>query len=1205
MDIRAVFATTITERIEPVVKVLDRKPAVVSGELTSLVITPQWERFLHQALDAYTDAADRADEGGIGIWISGFFGPGKSLLMKVLGVLLAGGEIGGRPVHDIFLDRLPPDSRDRADLQRFLAVCERKLVTAAVGGNLHAEQASGDDPLALIAFKLFARAADFTHSWPLAWAVEYHIDAQGLTTDFRRRAEELAGQPWEDIAADTAFHSTSLYQAAADAMPAHFHDIACVERAINAALTEGGVTPTMLVDRLRGWCAARDNGARRQKLLLQLDELGQWIRSGNSNERIMQVQALAEAAATRGAGRVWLAATAHGDVQSLGQNVEQEQYAKINQRFALRCKLSNDDIGQVVEERLLRKTQPGRKLLSDRFAGRAGELADLGSVANAQRVYAAPTADSFALFYPYMPWTIAAVPDVVRGIAQAAQRGDELTGSTRTLIGVTQGAIIETSGLLDAPVGRLLCLADLYEQVQSDVPIETKTDLSRIRANVPDATAHTERVARALFLLGQIVYIPATLDNVTRALVDSIDVALPQARARAREELDRLVRAGYAKQVGDAYTFLSTQQRGFQDNVRDLQARLRDQTYDLSQALKAYDSDETLRIDRVPLAGREITLKLTIDGRAARNPNAPVALHLYTPLQRALDPGIGEDEVMRQRSNADPNNLYLRMDDVKGLREALALALATEQEADRAINNPQGGPEREVARLVKAQDLPNYKADVSRLLAQALRGGVIFFRGTRFALAPADSTAAAVRATLAQQPLLPTVYSRFGELPQRLVNDETAVKAALAGTGGNADLQALGAYRADGTLNDASPLLSTLRGRLPLAEQDAGLIAADDLRGELERPPFGWDGNAVKVGLALLLRASACRLVENGRYLTDPTSPDAVRLLTKEQSFKNLRVQGVKSDLDTATLRDIRAEFEALFVRKPALVAATLHNELGTELAALAARALAVADWAAAAQCPLPAAFDAGRGLAEELAGASAVVGRLRIFHERHQDLGGYVALLDALEAFRREHGAAFGTLRDFFNRMVNANLEVPALRAFVEDWRTLVPDGAVTVAARWRELHESYRAAQQALTEQAALWRRQTEEGLADDEARLAEQVREVGAPDEAQEAALSTLRACFSIVRQRLAAPAADAVSARDALTALQAVRLELPGALRTLRERYRPPTSGAELRISWRELLGTDCIAHEEDLRAALTSLEQQGRRALEQQKTVVIE
>ena len=116
---------------------------------------------------AYTDAADREDEQGIGIWISGFFGSGKSLLMKMLGVLLEGREVDGRPASAAFLDRVPAASAERADLTRFLNVCARKLTTTAVGGNLHAMLSSQNDPLALIAFKLFAGYRDYTANWPL------------------------------------------------------------------------------------------------------------------------------------------------------------------------------------------------------------------------------------------------------------------------------------------------------------------------------------------------------------------------------------------------------------------------------------------------------------------------------------------------------------------------------------------------------------------------------------------------------------------------------------------------------------------------------------------------------------------------------------------------------------------------------------------------------------------------------------------------------------------------------------------------------------------------------------------------------------------------------------------------------------------------------------------------------------------------------
>ncbi|NCC35611.1 MAG: hypothetical protein EOM24_26905, partial [Chloroflexia bacterium] len=339
MLIREIFATTIQHRIEPVVKVVDRKPAVILGELQNLVVTPQWERHLRSILDIYSEAADREDEQGNGIWISGFFGSGKSLLIKTLGVLLENPDLDGASAHDLFLDRLPTQSADRASLARYLAIIKRRLNTTVVGGNLHAMLAR-DEPLVLIAFKLFAHERGFTQNWPFSWAIEYQLDERGKTLAFRQQVCELAGTDWEEIRLDPEFHLEHLYAAAAATLPAHFADAATVERAVSM-VQQGGLDANMLIDRLRRWCVARDGGGRRQKLFLQLDELGQWIAGGNTTSRAQQVQALIETAATNGRGRIWIAVTAHGDIQELQSNLQQEQYAKINQRFANRCKLTN------------------------------------------------------------------------------------------------------------------------------------------------------------------------------------------------------------------------------------------------------------------------------------------------------------------------------------------------------------------------------------------------------------------------------------------------------------------------------------------------------------------------------------------------------------------------------------------------------------------------------------------------------------------------------------------------------------------------------------------------------------------------------------------------------------------------------------------------------------------------------------------------
>lgn len=1202
MQIRSIFATEVSERIEPVVKVADRRPHIVLEELKHLVITPQWERHLCQLLDAYVDAATREDEQGIGIWISGFFGSGKSLLMKVLGVLLEGGDLSGQAVCDLFLSRLPAQSSDRPDIERLLRACERTISTTAVGGNLYSQSADPNDSLVLRAFKLFAANHNYSYNWPLAWAVEYQLDARGRHQDFQQRTCELCGMDWEEVATDPEIYLENLYQAAADVLPDLFRDPASVERAVNAVV-QNGITPVALVKRLRRWCEARDSAGRRHKVLLQLDELGQWISAGNANDRTMQVGALAEEAAQSGAGRVWLAVTAHGDVQALQQNVQQENYAKIIQRFELHCKLSNDDISQVVEERVLRKTLTARATLVQRFEERSGELVELGSVDQAQRSYPYPDdGGCFAKFYPYMPWTVAVIPDVVKGIAQAVGRDEALTGSNRTMIGVVQGTLIDTPGLLDQPIGTLVSLADLYGQLESDVPIETKTDLNRIVDMVPAATAFTAQVARGLFLLGQAQYIPATLDNVARTVADSMDTRLGSLTPRVRSELERLVDARYAKRVGEQYIFLSTQQRSFQDKVHIRQEVLLGKAYELVQALKDYESEPSLRFDRVPLQDREIPLRLELDGRIVRSPTAPSTIRVFSPLQQALDPQVGNDMAMRQLSNQHPDDVYFRLSDVAGLRAALALAKATDKVAEEILER-RSDAEEEIARQARQIDLPTHKDEVRRLLADAVRGGTIFFRGSAYQLTAADSAGEAVRATLGQ--LLPNIYPRFSEVPHRVTNEATAVKAALGANTANSDLKALGVYRADGTLNEGHPLLSTLRGKLPLPEQALPPVNAGDLRATLEKPPFGWDGNAVKVGLALLLRAAACRLIDSGQTLADPADPRVAELLTKEQAFKSLRVQGVRSDLGMQELLRIRGYMEAIFGIKPPLVVATMNNELDTQLTRLANQAKSLQSWALTAQCPLPLDFESGTSLVQDLLNNAAASARLGGFLEQGDRLRVYGDTLASLVQFQREQGTLFSQVRDFYLRMVNASVELPALRRFLDDYHAATRDRTVTESTCWNQLAQTYHAAQQAVTEKVAEWQAEARQRLENLEPTLEAQVRAVGVPEDQVAEETATLASLYTPIREDTERTGLSLSQARNLLSALTTAEMERDRRVRELRSKYETQLPTSEIHLRWQEIAGRIEIRSAQELDDVMAGLRGQIAANLAEDVTVIIE
>lgn len=917
---------------------------------------------------------------------------------------------------------------------------------------------------------------------------------------------------------------------------------------------------------------------------------------------------MTEAASERGGGRIWISVTAHGDIQALQQNVQQEYYAKIIGRFQLLCKLSNEDISQVVEERVLRKKQPARQELTQRFDERSGTIIDLGSVERASRVYPDPTHDNFPLFYPYLPWTINAIPDVVKGIAQAANRDEALTGSNRTMIGVVQGGLIESNGPLNHAVGRLISLADLYRQLEDDVPVETKTDLRRIGETVPNATPFTTSVAYGLFLLGQAQYIPTTLDNITRTVVNELDASLSGLRNWVNPEVERLVAAGYAKQVGDQYIFLNTQQRSFQDKVRARQEDLVSRSYDLSQALREYESENVFRFERVPLSGREILIRLELDGRLVRNPTgAQVTVHVYSPLQRALDPQVGDDTAMRQRSAQHPDAIFLRMAEVTGFRAELALAAATKEVAEETMASARdNGGEVEMARQARQMDLPALQEAVRRMLGQSMRGSVIFFRCTPYQLAQADSAGESVVNTLGQ--ILPIIYPRYGEVPHRIANDQTAVRAALSHNTSNPDLRALGVYRADGELNQGHPLLAVLRSQLPLAAQDQEAINAGDLRRHFESPPFGWDGNAIKVGLALLLRESECRFIDDGRFITDPGSAEADRILTTDSRFRQIRVQGVRRDIPPRQLIEIRDLMRGMFnipASVPIIVPA-LNGALAEKLHDLARRAETVQEWTSAVQCPVPQDFLAGMNTTQELLNLDAAERRLTAYRDQADLLQRLMPLLDRLERFRSEQDTRFRTMRDFYYSMVNANANLEAVRTFLRDYRTVEQNRTLTDPDRWNELTQSFGAAQIAVQNQIETWRTEVQEQLANLNAELEEAVRNAGVPEEQVRDEAAALSSLYEPVRTRLERDARSFGEVRALLSDLLRCREDKAEGLRELRVRYAPQPSHHEQPLSWADLSAMPMrIESPQALELWLEAVRSRIAGYLQEGKTVIIQ
>ena len=99
MQIKNIFAKDLFRPINGVVKADQQDPAIVWQELDEYVVTHELDQHLRRFIQAYLDAMDNPKDpvltSRMGVWVSGFFGSGKSHFIKILSYLLS-----NRPIHN-------------------------------------------------------------------------------------------------------------------------------------------------------------------------------------------------------------------------------------------------------------------------------------------------------------------------------------------------------------------------------------------------------------------------------------------------------------------------------------------------------------------------------------------------------------------------------------------------------------------------------------------------------------------------------------------------------------------------------------------------------------------------------------------------------------------------------------------------------------------------------------------------------------------------------------------------------------------------------------------------------------------------------------------------------------------------------------------------------------------------------------------------
>lgn len=555
--IRDLFAKDINRSINGVVKVQDSKDGSIRQELDEYVVTRELQRHFATFFKAYGDAIDVPTDK-IGVWISGFFGSGKSHFLKMLSYLLENRQIGGKSAIRYFDGKIV-DPMVEAAMERACSVS-----TQAILFNIDSKAGQwkqGDTaPTALLRGfeRMFYEARGFYGEDLKLAKLEEHIDSLGKTQEFREAFERVNGESW--------LQTRDTYSYFEDDVVEVLQSVLGMSEKAAWNWLEGSedevLAPDVFAKKVKDYVdaqAAAHGGNYR--LLFMVDEVGQFITNDRDPSLMLSLQTIVEELGAACGGRVWVMVTSQEAIDNLSLPVGND-FSKIQGRFNTRLSLSSSSVDEVIQRRVLEKTAPAADTLAQLYKQDSAVLknnftfeesrADLAGYDNAKE---------FVASYPFVGYQFKLLPDVMTEVRKHGVKAKHMSTGERSMLSAFQES---AQAIQHEQTGALVPFWRFFDTISKDLEhgiIQVVVCAERASENAEGLESYDVRVLKLLYLIRYIGYVKASVENISIFMIDSLDVDKRALKDRVKESLARLERENYVARQGDTYSFLTDEEQ--------------------------------------------------------------------------------------------------------------------------------------------------------------------------------------------------------------------------------------------------------------------------------------------------------------------------------------------------------------------------------------------------------------------------------------------------------------------------------------------------------------------------------------------------------------------------------------------------------------------------------------------------------------------
>ncbi|MEY3226785.1 MAG: hypothetical protein RLZZ536_1404 [Planctomycetota bacterium] len=895
--INEVFARDIHRDIREVIKVDQTDEEVIRSEISEYVVTKTILSNFVEILEAYSTAPNKPSDR-MAIWISGFFGSGKSSFAKLLGLALANQQLGSDTTSNLLALHIGDPK-----VQVLIKTVVEKIPTNAVIFDVATERGvmHGNQMLTEIMYRQLLVHLGYASDLDLA-ELEITLEGEGRLEDFKKAYRKLyPKKDWDRNKNLIAFAMNEASRVMHELEPETYSS---PDSWIRGARERADVSPNHLADRCKELTARRGEN---RNLVFVIDEVGQFV--ARTVNKMLDLQGIVQALGRVGQGKFWVVVTSQEKLSELvgGLDDSRVELARLMDRFPLQVHLEPNDISEVTSKRVLAKKGNAEQQLGDLYEANRGSLTANTNLSADIRLPQLAR-QNFIDLYPMLPYQVDFVIHVVSGLRTQGGASRHVGGANRTVIKLAQQLLSHPKvGLGDQEIGQLVTCEHIYDLVRDNIDSTIREKIDRI----PSEVAHpfAQKVAKAICLLQFVKSIHRTADNIAATLYPA--VAADSVKANVDQALQALIDAHKIRKGDDGYRIPTpteddweTQRASLRPKRADANAILREMVEKLWQPQPSHTLLQT----------RVFKGSLYLDGR--ERIKGDLTFQVWLAEDDKADYQRLKEEV-RPQSQVKMDTIFWVIAVGEQIEKEVTEVFRSKEMISRKERGAQTAAEtRLLSEEGRRRD--NHRGEVRRLLERAALTSVAWFQGKD--RSPDENDVSVVKAAESMMArALPEVFERFAEGAARVSRKD--LEALL----NSEDLRGLPPVFNDLKLlrtEGKSVVLNTDSG--PLAEMLTWITNKSDygiaptgkaLEAEFGGTPFGWDVDVIKLFALALLRSGQVTVTSQGVTIESVVDLGALDAFTNNTKFRACTFRP-KKVLDFAEIVKAASAFEDTFGEK-------------------------------------------------------------------------------------------------------------------------------------------------------------------------------------------------------------------------------------------------------------------------------------------------